>query len=154
MDCSLPDSYVNRISLARILEWVAISLSRGSSWTMDQTNISCIGGYIYIYIFFYHWATREAYCVLSSRGGKWRSKLELDLFWAPSLLVDEHIDGFLKAPNDLQIFKGFCGLLFIISIEQNWNTVLITTVLIYSVLPLSQADIVLTAFPHNNNKSR
>ena len=31
MDCSLPGSYVNRISLVRILEWVAISLSRGSS---------------------------------------------------------------------------------------------------------------------------
>ena len=67
--------------------------------------------------------------------------------------MEKHIDGFLKAANDLQIFKGFCGLLFIISIEQSWNTVLITTILIYSVLPLSQADIVLTAFPHNNNKS-
>ena len=38
---------------ARILEWVAISFSRGSSQTRDQTHISCIGRWI-----LYHWATR------------------------------------------------------------------------------------------------
>ena len=32
MECSLPGSSVHRILLARILEWVAISSSRGSSW--------------------------------------------------------------------------------------------------------------------------
>ena len=31
MDCSLPDSSVHRILQATILEWVAISFSRGSS---------------------------------------------------------------------------------------------------------------------------
>ena len=31
MDCSLPGSSVQRVSQARILEWVAISFSRGSS---------------------------------------------------------------------------------------------------------------------------
>ena len=31
MDCSLPGSSVHRIFKARILEWVAISSSRGSS---------------------------------------------------------------------------------------------------------------------------
>ena len=44
MDCSLPDSSVYRISQARILEWVAISFSRGASWLGDQTCISCIEG--------------------------------------------------------------------------------------------------------------
>ena len=29
---------------ARILEWVAISFSRGSSWSRDQTCVSCIAG--------------------------------------------------------------------------------------------------------------
>ena len=29
---------------ARILEWIAISLSRGSSWPRDQTCVSCIAG--------------------------------------------------------------------------------------------------------------
>ena len=33
MDCSLPGSSVHGISQARILEWVAIPSSRGSSWT-------------------------------------------------------------------------------------------------------------------------
>ena len=33
MDCSPPGSSVHGISLARILEWVAISYSRGSSQT-------------------------------------------------------------------------------------------------------------------------
>ena len=37
MDCSLPGSSVNGILQARILEWVANSFSRGSSWPRDQT---------------------------------------------------------------------------------------------------------------------
>ena len=44
MDCSPPDSSVHRILQARILEWVAISFSRGSSCPMDQTLVSCIAG--------------------------------------------------------------------------------------------------------------
>ena len=44
MDCSLPRSSVHGISQARILEWVAISFSRGSSQPRDQTCISCIMG--------------------------------------------------------------------------------------------------------------
>ena len=42
MDCGPPGSSVHRISQARILDWVAISFSRGSSWPRDQTHISCI----------------------------------------------------------------------------------------------------------------
>ena len=37
MACSLPSSSVHGISQARILECVAISFSRGSSWPRDQT---------------------------------------------------------------------------------------------------------------------
>ena len=37
-----PDSSVHGISQARILEWVAISSSRGSSWPRNQTHISPI----------------------------------------------------------------------------------------------------------------
>ena len=36
MDCSLSGSSIYGISQARILEWVAISISRGSSWTGDR----------------------------------------------------------------------------------------------------------------------
>ena len=55
MDCSLPDSSVHRILQARILEWVAIPFSRGSSWPRDQTRVSCIAGR-----FFTIWGTKPA----------------------------------------------------------------------------------------------
>ena len=44
MAYSLPGSSVLGILQARILEWVAISSSRGSSHPRDQTLISCIAG--------------------------------------------------------------------------------------------------------------
>ena len=58
MVCGPPDSSVYGIFQARILEWVAISYSRGSSPPRDQTCISCIsciGRQI-----LYHWASWEA----------------------------------------------------------------------------------------------
>ena len=48
MDCSPPGSSVHGISQARILEWVAISFSRGSSPPRDQTQVSCIAGRVFI----------------------------------------------------------------------------------------------------------
>ena len=41
LDCSQPGSSVHGILQARILEWVAISSSRGSSPPSDRTCISC-----------------------------------------------------------------------------------------------------------------
>ena len=55
MDCSPPGSSVHGIFQARILEWVAVFLSRVSSQHRDQTHISHISGG-----FFTVWATREA----------------------------------------------------------------------------------------------
>ena len=48
---------VYRIFQARILEWVAISFSGGSSRPRDRTWVSCIAGR-----FFTIWVTREARC--------------------------------------------------------------------------------------------
>ena len=59
MECSPPDSSVHGISQARILEWVTISFSKGSSQPRDQTWVSCIAGR-----FFTVWATREAFLYL------------------------------------------------------------------------------------------
>ena len=42
MDCSLPGSSVHGILWARILEWVAMLSSRGSSWPRHQTHVFCI----------------------------------------------------------------------------------------------------------------
>ena len=59
IDCSPPGSTVHRIIQARILDWVAMPSSRGSSQPRDQTcasRISCIiGG------FFTHQTTWEAH---------------------------------------------------------------------------------------------
>ena len=47
MDCSPPGSSVHGILQARILEWVAISFSRASSPSRDQTWVSHIAGRLY-----------------------------------------------------------------------------------------------------------
>ena len=44
VDCSLPVSSVHGIFQARVLEWVAISFSRGSSQPRDQTWVSHTAG--------------------------------------------------------------------------------------------------------------
>ena len=44
VDCSLPGFFVLGILQARILEWVTISFSRGSSRSRDRTQVYCIGG--------------------------------------------------------------------------------------------------------------
>ena len=56
MDCSLPGSSIHGNLQARILEWVAIPFSRGSSWPRDWSWVSCIAGR-----FFTIWATRETW---------------------------------------------------------------------------------------------
>ena len=50
-----PSSSVHAISQARVLEWVAISFFRESSWLRDQTCVSCIVG-----LSLYHRASWEA----------------------------------------------------------------------------------------------
>ena len=55
MDCNLTGFSVHGILQARILEWVAIPFSRGSSQHRNQTQVSFIAGR-----FFTVWTTREA----------------------------------------------------------------------------------------------
>ena len=56
-DCSPPGSSVHGIFQARILKWVAISYSKGSSWHRDQTGVSCV--FCIDRQILYHWATWE-----------------------------------------------------------------------------------------------
>ena len=56
LDCGPPGSSVHGILQARVLEWVAMPSSRGSSPPRDRTSVSYIAGG-----FFTIWATREAY---------------------------------------------------------------------------------------------
>ena len=44
MDYNLPGSSIHGIFQARVLEWVAISFSRGSSWPRERTWVSRIAG--------------------------------------------------------------------------------------------------------------
>ena len=60
MDCSLPWSSVHGIFQARVLEWVAISFSRGSSQPRDRTWVSCIAVRCFTI-----WATREVIIILN-----------------------------------------------------------------------------------------
>ena len=55
MNCSLPGFSGHGILQARILEWVAISYSKRSSWPRDQTCVSCVS--CIAGTFFTHWAT-------------------------------------------------------------------------------------------------
>ena len=52
MDCSPPGSSIHGILKTRILDWFAISFSRGSSWPRDRTQVSYTAGE-----FFIIWAT-------------------------------------------------------------------------------------------------
>jgi len=47
MDCSSPGSSIHGISQAMMLEWVAISFPRVSSWPKDRTWVSCIAGGVF-----------------------------------------------------------------------------------------------------------
>ena len=56
IDCSIPGSSVHGIFQAIVLEWTAISFSRGSSQPRAQTWVSCI-----VDRCFTIWATREVH---------------------------------------------------------------------------------------------
>ena len=62
---SPPGSSVHGISQARILVWVVICLSRGSSWSKERTSVSCIAGWF---------CTTEPYYIPEMTEPKWPSK--------------------------------------------------------------------------------
>ena len=75
MDCSAPGSSAHGILQARILEWVVMPSSQGSSQPRNQTHISsvsCTSGR-----FFTHWSTWEAQGLL--RAGERRQEGNADL---------------------------------------------------------------------------
>ena len=58
MNYSPPDCSVHGVIQARMLQWVAIPFSRGSSWPGGGTQVSRVAGR-----FFTIWATREAHSI-------------------------------------------------------------------------------------------
>jgi len=94
MDCSLPGSSVHRILQVRILEWVAISSSRGSSQPSDQTSVSCmscIGRWCFFcFVLFFTTATWESPCPVS--GKKSCAHLDIDIHLGSHRHTDPHKD--------------------------------------------------------------
>ena len=93
IDYSPPGFSVHGISQTRILEWVAISFSRRSSWPRDWTHVSCTGSQI-----LYHWATREAYNVTSVQFSSVQSPTVCDSMDCsmPGLPVHHRLLGFTQ----------------------------------------------------------
>ena len=60
MDCSLSGSSIHGFPQARVLEWIAISFSRGSSQPRNRTWVSCIAGR-----HFYHLTQCSNYCTIA-----------------------------------------------------------------------------------------
>ena len=81
MDCSPPGSFVHGILQAKILEWVAIVFSRGSSQPRDQTWVSCIADR-----FFALWATREFTIIYCSQLSGTTGIQTLDLLFTRQVL--------------------------------------------------------------------
>ena len=77
MDCSPPSSFVHGILQARMLQWAAISFSRGSYWPRDWTWVSCIAGR-----FLTVWVTRETLYLQGP--GPDNSEISKDLVFALS----------------------------------------------------------------------
>ena len=119
IDCSPTGSFVHGIFQARILEWFAISFSRGSSWPRIQTWVSCIAGR-----FFIVWATREAVNGWPSLNPcSWHNEHQFSNF----PISYNHLEMFEKSqcPRYITIskwfqciakFKDLCGP------ERNWSS--------------------------------
>ena len=109
MDCSPPGSSIHGIHQARILEWVAISFSRGSSQPRDWTQVSHIAGRC-----FNLWATREALT---------RETHKYPLNWSSS----QPKEGKDRIPTSHVISNPFTWLPFInlviLSTSINWITI-------------------------------
>ena len=91
MDCSLQGSSVHGIFQARVLEWIAISFSRGSSQPRDRTRVSSTAGRRFTV-----WATREEYIyyIYQARkdpdaGKDWRQEEKGTIGW----------DGWMASPT-------------------------------------------------------
>ena len=91
MDGSLPGFSVHGIFQARILEWVAIIFSRGSSRLRDWTHVSCIGRQI-----LYHWATEEVAVIT----GMLR-------VWGRDVIEDDMHDWIGMERSFLHLWKGY-----------------------------------------------
>ena len=100
MDCSPLGSSVHGILQARILEWVAIPFSRGSSQPRDLTPVSHIGDR-----FVTIWATREACTVSYNTFKSWKG---LRKFSTDGFCIKSECEAILE--NDQKAVRSSCFL--------------------------------------------
>ena len=102
MEYSPPAPSPHWIFQARILEWVLIPFSRGSSWPRDCTCVSCTGKQV-----LYHFATWEVYYplllsneyglnVLSPQNVNWSPNIQLMVFGDGVLAIPWGLDKIMK----------------------------------------------------------
>ena len=96
-DWGPPGSSVLGILQARILEWVAIFSSRGSSWPRDSTRISCIAGRLFTI-----WATRESESEVAQSCPTVCDPMDCSLLW------DSSIHGIFQARVLEWVAISFC----------------------------------------------
>ena len=77
-DSSPLDSCVYGIFQARILVWVAISFSRGSSWPRDLTQVSCTAGRCV------YWLSQQGSPYLAE-GAAFAEAVSLVCWWVPGI---------------------------------------------------------------------
>ena len=99
-DYSPPGSPVHGILQARIVEWVAIPFSRGSSRPRDRTCVSCIADR-----FFTVWATREAPRGASSAEHISKATLRSLSYQGPDRL---HCLGHIRPPDPCPVMAQHC----------------------------------------------
>ena len=73
MDCSPPGFSVHGILQVRILEWITLPSSRGSSRPRDRNQVSCVASRLFTI-----WTTREALCsnIKFKKSYKWNTTCE------------------------------------------------------------------------------
>ena len=109
----LPGFSVHGISQARILEWVAISSSRGSSQARDWTQISCIGRWV-----LYHWTTWKAQYLR-----QWFSN-----FWSQGSFT---LPKSIKSPSELLFYELYLLTLTILKIKTDVPVFYILALFVY-----------------------
>ena len=106
MDGNLPGSEVHGILQARILEWAAISFSRGSSQPRDRTQVSCIADRRFTI-----WATRQSRKILRQSVNRFmlwplQGNLQCLLQRRPARKTrqtESHVSGRALAPDTLSL---------------------------------------------------
>ena len=103
----LPGSSIHGIFQARLLQWVAISFSRGFSQPRDRTQVSCIAGRLFTI-----WATRGLLKWKWSHSA--RSKWQVNLSYVTFQNSLDFLSGLLLCHEYMSIFVPYIILIIAI----------------------------------------